>query len=178
LVGIGVIGFALNWIMLLAVLPSGGVLSSGARMLVFGIVFPVGWLIAAQPFAVASGLSRFYRWHRDEVLSLIAGALQSEAGAGSDQAQDRWIGAVEALRAHINQYPRALRALLQLGLRRAPIGEIETALRTGSGPPHLRIAGDIADHLEAELARGASALWLVVVAAGNLLASCVVYLMV
>ena len=176
-VTVGVIAFALNWAMLLAVLPPGGLLSSGARYLFFGFLFPVGWIAAAQPFAVASGLRRFYRAHRDEVLAFIARALQSEVAGDAQHTADRWIGAFEGLRAHIDRYPRIMRALLRLGLRRLPVGEIETALRSGTGPAPLLIAGAIADHIEAELAARASARWLLGVVAANVLACLVVVLL-
>jgi hypothetical protein len=160
--------------MLLAVLPPSGLLSSGARYLFFGLLFPVAWIAAAQPFAAASGLRRFYRSHRDEVLAFVSAALQSEVAGDAQHTVERWIGAFEGLRAHIDRYPRIMRALLRLGLRRLPVGEIETALRSGSGPAPLLIAGAIADHIEAELAARASAYWLAGVVAANLLA----YLMV
>jgi len=178
LVGVGAIAFALNWAMLLVVLPPGGLFSSGARYLVFGFLFPVAWIAAAQPFAVARGLRRFYRVHRDEVLTFITGALQNESAGGTNHYVDRWIAAFEGLRAHVNQYPRIIRALLQLGLRRLPVGEIETALRSGTGPAPLLIAGAIADHIEAELTARASAYWLLGVATANLLAYLVVVLLV
>jgi hypothetical protein len=63
-----------------------------------------------------------------------------------------------------------MRRLLHLGLRRLPVAVIEAALRSGSGPAPLRIAGAIADHIEAELAARASAYWLVGVVTANLLA--------
>jgi len=178
IVSVGAIGFILNWAMLLGVLPPGGYLSTGARYLFFGFLFPVAWCAAAQPLAVASGLSRFYRTHRDEVLSFVASALQSEAAGDADQSMDRWIGAIEGLRAHIDQYPRIMRRLLHLGLRSLPVAEIEAALRTGSGPAPLRIAGAITDHIEAELAARASAYWLVAVVAANLLAYLVILFVV
>ena len=173
LVSVGAAGFAFNWTMLLAMLPSSGLLSSGARYLFFGLLFPVGWIAALQPYAVASGLRRFYRAHRDEVLTFMTGALQSEAAGDANQTLDRWIGALEGFRAHIGRYPWVMRALLRLGLRRLPVGEIETAMRSGSGPAPLRIASAIADHIEAELAARASVYWLLGVVTANLL-SCLV----
>jgi hypothetical protein len=178
LVGVGAIGLILNWAMLQFVLPPGGYLSSGARYLFFGLLFPLAWCAAAQPLAVARGLGRFYRTHRDEVLSFVANALQSEAAGDANQSMDRWLGAIEGLRAHIDQYPRVMRGLLHLGLRSLPVAEIEAALRTGSGPPPLRIAGAIADHIEAELVGRASAYWLVAVVAANLLAYVVILFLV
>jgi hypothetical protein len=174
----GAIGFIVNWAMLLLVLPPGGYLSSGARYLFFGVLFPVAWCAAAQPLAVARGLGRFYRTHRDEVLSFVASALQSEAAGDADQTVDRWMDAIKGLRAHIDQYPRIMRRLLHLGLRSLPVDEIEAALRSGSGPAPLRIAGAIADHIEAELAARASAYWLVAVVAANLLAYLVILFVV
>ena len=176
-VTVGVLAFALNWAMLLAVFPPGGLLSSGARYLFFGLLFPVAWIAAAQPLAVASALRRFYRAHRDEVLTFISGALRSEVAGDSQHTVERWIGAFEGLRAHIDRDPRIMRALLRLGLRRLPVEEIETALRSGSGPAPLLIAGAIADHIEAELAARASARWLLGVVAANLLAYLVVVLL-
>ena len=177
LVGAGAIGFAVNWAMLLALLPPGGLLSSGARYLFFGLLFPIAWIAAAQPVAVAGALRRFYRAHRDEVLAFIARALQSEVAGGAQHTAERWIGAFEGLRAHIDRYPRIMRALLRLGLRRLPVEEIETALRSGSGPAPLLIAGAIADHIEAELAARASLRWLLGVVAANLLAYVAVVLL-
>jgi hypothetical protein len=177
LAGVGAIAFALNWALLLVVLPPSGLLSSGAQYLVFGFLFPVAWIAAAQPFAVARGLRRFYRGHRDEVLTFITGALQRESAGEADHSVDRWIGAIEGLRAHIDQYPRIMRALMQLGLRQLPVGEIETALRSGTGPASTVIAGAIADHIEEELAARASAYWLFGVVTANLLAHLVVVLL-
>ena len=178
LAGVGAIAFAFNWAMLLGVLPPGGLISSGAQYLFFGLLFPVAWIAAAQPFAVARGLRRFYRAHRDEVLTFITGALQSESEGEASHSGDRWIAAFEGLRAHINQYPRIMRALLQLGLRSLPVEEIETALKSGTGPAPVLIAGAIADHIEAELAGRASAYWLLGVATANLLAYIVVVFLV
>ena len=173
-VAVGAAGFALNWAMLLMALPSSGLLSSGARYVFFGLLFPIAWIAAAQPFAVASGLRRFYQAHRDEVFTFVTGALQSEMTGDGNQSMDRWIGAFEGLRAHIDRYPRIMRTLLQLSLRRLPVAEIETALRSGTGPAPLLIAGAIADHIEAELTARASAYWLVGVVAANLLAYLVI----
>ena len=174
LMGVGATAFALNWAMLLAVLPPSGLFSSGAQYLVLGLLFPIAAIAAAQPLAVASGLRRFYRTHRNEVIAFITGALQSEVTSDADQSLARWIGAFEALRAHIDRYPRIMRALLKLGLRQLPVAEIETALRSGTGPAPVLIAGAITDHIEAELAGRASAYGLAGVVAANLLA----YLMV
>lgn len=178
LAGVGAIAFALNWALLLVVLPPSGLVSSGAQYLFFGLLFPVAWIAAAQPLAVARGLRRFYRGHRDEVLTFITGALQSESAGEANHSVDNWIAAFEGLRAHINRYPRIMRALLQLGLRRLPVAEIETALRSGTGPAPLLIAGAIADHIEAELAARAAAYWLLGVVTANLLAYLVVVLLV
>ena len=178
LVIVGATAFAFNWAMLLAVLPPSGFLSTGVRYTIFGLLAPVAWIAAAQPFAVAGGLRRFYRAHRDEVLAFVSGALQREVAGDAQHTEDRWIGAFEGLRAHIDRYPRIMRALLRLGLRRLPIAEIETALRSGSGPAPLRIAGAIADHIEAELAASASGYWLVGVVAANLLAYLVIVFVV
>jgi hypothetical protein len=112
------------------------------------------------------------------VLTFIIGALQSESAGEADHSVDRWISAFEGLRAHINQYPRIMRALLQLGLRSLPVGEIETALRSGTGPAPVLIAGAIADHIEAELAARASADWLLGVVTANRLAYVVVVFVV
>jgi hypothetical protein len=178
LVSVGAAAFALNWAMLLAVLPTGGLLSSGASYLFFGLLFPVAWIVAAKPFAVAGGLRRFYRAHRDEVLAFVSGALHREVVDDAGPTEDRWINAFEGLRAHVDRYPRIMRALLRLGLRRLPIAEIETALRSGSGPAPLRIAGAIADHIETELSASASGHWLAGVVAANLLAYLVILLVV
>jgi hypothetical protein len=174
MLAIGAFTLVVNWTMLLLVLPGEGLFSFGARMLIFGIAFPIAWLAAAQPFAVGRGLRRFLQRNRTDVLSFIAAALEHEAGGNADPAPDRWLGAVEALKSHIDRYPRPLRPILRLGLRRAGIGEVETALRTGSGPAPVRIASAIADRLESELA-GSPTVWLWVVGAANLLAYILVF---
>lgn len=166
---VGFVALVVNWLAVLFVLPAGGPVSAGAQMLIFGIAFPIGWLIAAQPYAVASGLRRFYRENRDQLLSLIAGAIEQEAGGGADPAPERWLRAVSELRGHIDRYPRMLRPLLRLGLRRAGIEDIERALQSGSGPAPLRIAAAVADRLEAEFAGSTSAVWLGAAGAANLL---------
>ena len=170
LMGVGAAAFVLNWAVLLAVLPPSGLFSSGVRYLFLGLLFPIAWIAAAQPWAVASGLRSFYRTHRDEVLTFIMGALQSKVADNADQNHARWIAAFEALRTHVDRYPRIMRALLRLSLRQLPVAEIETALRSGTGPAPVLIAGAIADHIEAELAARASAYWLMGVVAANLLA--------
>lgn len=175
LLAAGTAGFVLNWTMLLAVLPPDEFFSAGARYLVFGLLFPISWMAAAQPLAVAQSLRRVYRSHRNEVLTLISGALQSELPEGSSEDPGRWMRAFEEFRAHIDRYPRLIRALLRLGLRRLPMAEIETALRGGSGPAPVRIAGAIADHIEAELGGLSSALWLVGVVGANLIAFALVF---
>jgi hypothetical protein len=172
---VGILALALNWIMLLLVLPGEGLFSFGALMLIFGVAFPIAWLIAAQPFAVGRGLRRFLQRNRTDVLSFIAAALEQEAGGNADPAPDRWLGAVDALKSHIDRYPRPVRPILRLGLRRVGIGEIETALRTGSGPAPVRIASAIADRLESEFA-GSPTVWLWTVGAANLLAYILVFL--
>ena len=55
--GVGILALALNWIMLLLVLPGEGLFSFGALMLIFGVAFPIAWLVAAQPIRAQSGRS-------------------------------------------------------------------------------------------------------------------------
>lgn len=170
LVGVGLLGVALNWLALLLVLPSaGGALSFGASALVFGVAFPVGWLVAAQPFAVGKGLRRLYRSQRDHLASLIAGALEREAGAAADAAPERWLDALDGLRGRLDRLPRPVRPLVRLAVRRAGLEAVEATLRRGSGSVPQRIAEAIVDRLDAELGGSAPAVWLWATVAANLL---------
>lgn len=174
--GVGLLGLALNWALLLLA-ARGGVLSSGFLILVFGIGFPIGWLLAAQPWAVGRVTRRLYRLHRDEVLGIVAAALRREVGEEADPSPERWFEALDGIRNHVEHYPRPVRPLLRLALQRAGIGAVEGALRTGSGPAPVRIAAAIADRIEQNLA-GSGALWLGIVMGINLLAWAGAYVLI
>ena len=176
LIGIGALAFFLNWLMLLLVLPSGGALSAGASMLVFGVAFPIGWMLAAQPVAFGKGLQRLFRRNRDQLLSWIESALARGIDGKIDPDPERWLHAIDNLRSQVDRLPFPARSLGRLGIRRTGAEAIESALRTRSGPVPSRVAEAIVDRLDAEFAGNGSKvlLWLIVTA--NLLGYGLIFL--
>lgn len=170
-------GTVANWALLLGLLPlpgagalelsrEAGWLAGGARVVVFGIAFPLAWLVAAQPAAMITAARHVYRRHKDDVVAAIHAVLRLELGEQAEADATHWLSRLEELESALEaRQPAVLRPFVRLALALSSLPEIEQRVRTGSGPIVTRIAVAVADQIEAELREGASTwLWLVGIA--------------
>lgn len=176
LVSVGIAGAALllNWAFLLFGIgpirdamrgdaPDGGVgpFSYGFLVLLLGIAFPIGWLIAAQQHAARLAARRVFRNHKAEVVAILTRAIEREVGEQPDDAA-RWAAAFKQLRTRMAEYPGVLQPVIRLALRRAKVDQLEQALLRGTGPVSTRFAGVTETYIEEEIiGSGAKWLWLV-----------------
>ncbi len=174
LAGFAIAGAGLNWLALLGFFPlpgadalelsrEQGLLSSTARVALFGVVFPLAWLLAAQPVAVWSAARLVYRRHKDDVLAGITSVLRLDVDADADVDAAQWLARLEELKDAIAaRQPAVLRPVVRLALLVSSLPAIEQRIRDGSGPMVTRVAVAVADQIEEQLSEGASIwLWLV-----------------
>jgi hypothetical protein len=181
MIGAGLAGALVNWSLLLGAssipmlapfrsdgegpLPYLGVVA------LFGIAFPLAWLIAAQPLAAMSAARHFFTRHRDDVLAGVSAALDGQIGAEADAAE--WSRRIEDLgRAIEESQPAVLRPLVRFALRRSKLEEIKQRMRSGNGPVPERLAAAIVEQLDGQLEGGR--IPLAVVAAVNVATAAVV----